>query len=260
MPTLPCPHLVISPDSTVLRLGLDRAERRNALTLDMYSALADALNSAARNPQVRVIVIEGRNGCFTSGNDLEDFMRAPNVQPDHPVVRFMHALHTCPKPVVAVVEGLAIGIGTTLLLHCDLVFVERNATLRMPFVSLGLCPEFASSYLLPQRVGAARAAALLMLNETFTGTQAAEWGIANAALDIATLQAHANSKILQLANQPPAALRRTKALLKQPHTAAIDAAIERELVEFVKGLQSAECKEAITAFKEKRQADFSAFE
>lgn len=260
MSTPPCPHIVISRNSAVLRLAMDRPERRNALTLDMYAALADALTHAAQDPTTRVVVIEGRHGCFTSGNDLEDFLRAPSVQPDHPVVRFMRALHTCPKPVVAVVEGLAIGIGTTLLLHCDLVFVASNATLRMPFVSLGLCPEFASSYLLPQRVGAARAAALLMLDEPFTGTQAAEWGIANTALEATALYDHANQQIQRLATQPPAAVRRTKALLKQPHAAAIEAVIEQELIQFVQGLKSAECKEAITAFKEKRQADFSKFE
>jgi enoyl-CoA hydratase/carnithine racemase len=163
------------------------------------------------------------------------------------------------KPVVAVVKGFAIGIGTTLLLHCDLVYVADDAKLQLPFVNLGLCPEYASSYLLPRLIGKAKASELLLLGESFSGAKAAELGIATASAPWDELNEYAQEKINRLANQPPGAVKRTKALLSQSQRLAIDECLQAEYKAFAEGLGSEECKESVTAFFEKRAPDFSRF-
>ena len=166
----------------VATIEIARPEKKNALTQAMYQAMADALTAAQADPAVRAVLITGQPGIFTSGNDLEDFMQRPPQGPDSPVFRFMRALLECDKPVVAAVTGAAIGIGTTLLLHCDFVYVSDEARLAMPFVGLGLVPEFASSLVVPQRMGHVKAAEKLLLGDPFTGPEAVECGIANAVL------------------------------------------------------------------------------
>ncbi|RYZ88275.1 MAG: enoyl-CoA hydratase, partial [Moraxellaceae bacterium] len=209
------PQILVTHNERILRVELNRPERKNALSLAMYAALADIILAANKNPDVRVVVISGVNECFTSGNDLLDFMNDPEIRDTHPVVRFMSALQHCEKPVVAIVQGHAVGIGTTMLLHCDLVYAAQDARLQLPFVNLGLCPEYASSYLVPRLVGQQKAAELLLLGETFSGIDAEKMGFVNAALPSNELIAFAETKIQRLANQPPAAVRRAKSLLKK---------------------------------------------
>ncbi|RYZ84315.1 MAG: enoyl-CoA hydratase, partial [Moraxellaceae bacterium] len=176
------PQILVTQDSKVLRIQFNRPERKNALSLAMYAALADILIAVNQHEETRVVVLSGVNECFTSGNDLVDFMNEPNIHDKHPVVRFMDALRNCPKPVVAIVQGHAVGIGTTMLLHCDLVYAAEDARLQLPFVNLGLAPEYASSYLVPRLVGQQKAAELLLLGEAFSGSDAEKMGFVNKSL------------------------------------------------------------------------------
>ncbi len=254
-----CPDLLVDLSESILTLRFNRLGRKNAITLAMYAAAAEVIAEAGRNPGVRVILLADNQGCFTSGNDLMDFMKEPEIHADHPVVRFMQGLQRVEKPVVARVRGPVVGIGATLLLHCDLVYASDDARLQLPFVNLGLCPEYAASWLLPRHLGYQRAAELLLLGEPFTGAQAADMGLINMAVPDAELDALVDQKLARLVAQPPAAMRRAKLLMKQSQQASVDAAIQREYVAFSEGLQSEECKEAVTAFFEKRAPDFSRF-
>jgi enoyl-CoA hydratase/carnithine racemase len=254
------PQILVTHEQRILRIQFNRPERKNALSLAMYAALADIIHAANNEPGVRVVVLSGVNECFTSGNDLLDFMNDPEIRGSHPVVRFMTALQNCSKPVVAIVQGHAVGIGTTLLLHCDLVYAAQDARLQLPFVNLGLCPEYASSYLVPRLVGQQKAAELLLLGEPFSGTDAEKMGFVNAALPNQELITFAETKIQRLANQPPAAVRRAKLLLRKTHHQGVEAALAAEFIGFAEGLNSEECKESVTAFFEKRAPDFSRFE
>lgn len=254
------PQILVAQDERILRIQFNRPERKNALSLAMYATLADVIHAASTDRNVRVVVLCGANECFTSGNDLLDFMNEPEIHDQHPVVRFMVALQNCLKPVVAVVQGHAVGIGTTLLLHCDLVYAAQDARLQLPFVNLGLCPEYASSYLVPRLVGQQKAAELLLLGESFSGKDAEKMGFVNAALPSNELLAFAETKIQRLANQPPAAVRRAKSLLKKTQHQGVETALAAEFIGFAEGLNSDECKESVTAFFEKRTPDFSRFE
>ncbi|WP_039913483.1 enoyl-CoA hydratase [Cellvibrio mixtus] len=255
----PIPHVVSQLQDRVLTLSLNRPERKNALSLAMYSALAALISSADTNPQIRVIVLTGTDEFFTSGNDLMDFMNEPQIHEQHPVVRFINALRHCGKPVVAIVRGYAVGIGTTMLLHCDLVYVADDARLQLPFVNLGLCPEYASSFLVPRVVGQQKAAELFLLGEPFSGAEAADIGLATKAVPANELNNYAHLKIQRLAQQPPAAVRRSKALLRAATLQAVESALHAEYAGFAEGLNSDECKESVTAFFEKRAPDFSRF-
>lgn len=259
MITSPIPQILAQLDHRVLTLSLNRPERKNALSLSMYDALADLITSADVDPEIRVLVLTGTNEFFTSGNDLLDFMNDPEIRANHPVVRFMDALRDCGKPVVAVVRGHAVGIGTTLLLHCDLVYATDDARLQLPFVNLGLCPEYASSYLVPRLVGQQKAAELFLLGEPFSGAEAASLGLVTKALPWDELSEYAHAKIQRLALQPPASVRRSKALLRAATKPAVAAALQAEYIGFAEGLGSEECKESVTAFFEKRTPDFSRF-
>ncbi len=255
----PIPQILAQLDSRVLTLSFNRPERKNALTLAMYGALADLIKTADEDKEVRVLVLTGTDEFFTSGNDLMDFMNEPEIHDNHPVVRFMEALLHCSKPVVAVVRGHAVGIGTTLLLHCDLVYAADDARLQLPFVNLGLCPEYASSYLVPRLVGQQKAAELFLLGEPFSGADAAALGLVTKAVPWDELTEYSRAKISRLALQPPGAVRRTKALLRAATNAPVDACLRAEFSGFAAGLVSDECKESVTAFFEKRAPDFSRF-
>ncbi len=259
MITSPIEHVLVREDNRVCYINFNRPERKNALTLAMYAALAELIIAANDAVSVRVIVLGGTDEFFTSGNDLLDFMNDPQIRDDHPVVRFMRALQDSVKPVVAVVRGHAVGIGTTMLMHCDLVYAADDARLQLPFVNLGLCPEYASSYLLPRLVGHQKASELLLLGKAFSGAEAAHMGIVTAAVPWDELTGYAKEKITALAAQPPTAVKRAKALLKQASRSSIEAALQAEFVGFAEGLQSDECKESVTAFFEKRAPDFSRF-
>ena len=247
----------------VATIEIARPEKKNALTVAMYQAMADALTAAREDTAVRAVLITGQPGVFTSGNDIEDFMARPPGQGseglDSPVFRFMRALLDCDKPVVAAVTGAAIGIGTTLLLHCDLVYVADDARLAMPFVSLGLVPEFASSLLVPQLMGHRRAAEKLLLGDPFTAEQAVECGLANAVLPAGELVNHARRIAERFNALPPGAVREAKQLLRAPQREQVLATIRTEGALFAQRLRSPEATEAFQAFFQKRKPDFSKF-
>ena len=247
----------------VATIEIARPEKKNALTMAMYQAMADAIDAARADAGVRALLITGQPGIFTSGNDLEDFMQRPpgagsNAEAS-PVRQFMRALLECDKPVVAAVTGAAIGIGTTLLLHCDLVYVSDEARLAMPFVGLGLVPEFASSLLLPQRIGMARAAEKLLLGDPFSGADAVELGLANAVLPAGEVVNHARRVAERFNALPPGAVRESKRLLRAPQQQAVVDTIQSEGELFAARLRSPEAKEAFQAFFQKRRPDFSKF-
>ncbi len=241
----------------VTTIEIARPEKKNALTMAMYEAMAGAIGAAQADNAVRALLIIGQPGIFTAGNDLADFMAHPPSGEDSPVFRFMRALSGCEKPVVAAVSGAAVGIGTTMLLHCDLVYVAEDARLSMPFVSLGLVPEFASSLLLPRLTGRAMAAEKLLLGEPFSGAEAVVLGLANKALPAGEVLDHALRIAQRFTLLAPGAVRESKRLLRAPLAERIDATIRAEAVVFSQRLMSAEAIESFKAFFEKRKPDFS---
>jgi enoyl-CoA hydratase/carnithine racemase len=247
----------------ILTLEFNRLERKNAITGAMYQTLADALRDAEADTTVRAILIAGKPEIFTAGNDLDDFLNNAGegaMTEQRPVFQFMTALESCTKPVVAAVAGAAVGIGTTLLMHCDLVYAADNAKFSMPFTQLGLCPEFASSLLVAQTAGYTRAAEKLLLGEAFLAQEALEMGIVARVLPAAELLAFAQGQAAKLAKLPPASVRTTKALMKRARSPLIREAISAENERFSAMLQGAEAKEAFTAFFDKRKPDFSRFD
>lgn len=248
----------------ILTLEFNRPERKNAITGAMYHTMADALLAADTDPEVRAILITGKADLFTAGNDLEDFVRnfGPGAQVTDaaPVFQFMRALSGATKPVVAAVGGAAVGIGTTLLMHCDLVYAADNAKFAMPFAQLGLCPEFASSLLLAQVAGYPRAAEKLLLGEAFGAQEALEMGLVSKVLPAEQLLAFAQGQAAKLVALPAASIRTTKALMKRARTPAIIDAMAAENQQFGAMLQGAAAKEAFTAFFQKRKPDFSRFD
>ena len=247
----------------VATIEIARPEKKNALTVAMYQAMCEALNAAREDGAVRAVLITGQPGIFTSGNDIEDFLqRAPGQGSDamdSPVFRFMRALLDCDKPVVAAVTGAAIGIGTTMLLHCDFVYVSDEARLAMPFVGLGLVPEYASSLVVPQLMGQRRAAEKLLLGDPFTPEQAVECGIANAVLPAGEVVNHARRVAERFNHLPPGAVREAKRLMRAPQRELVLQTIRTEGELFAKRLRSPEAMEAFQAFLQKRKPDFSKF-
>ncbi|AWL11609.1 2-(1,2-epoxy-1,2-dihydrophenyl)acetyl-CoA isomerase [Saliniradius amylolyticus] len=243
----------IDHKQAVLVLTLKRSEKKNAITLPMYAAMADALEKAKEDESLRAVLIRGEGADFTAGNDISVFAEAGNEHLGD-TVRFMHALKNCPLPVVAQVQGRAIGIGTTLLLHCDLVYCADNAQFSLPFVDLALVPEYASSYLLPKLVGHRKAAEWLMLAEPFGAEEAREFGLVNAVISETELEASAWQAALKLAAKPKYALALTKKLMKYEQQ-AVTAHMNEELDFFLEQVQSPAAKEAFQAFLEKRTPD-----
>ncbi|MGY2287243.1 enoyl-CoA hydratase-related protein [Pseudomonas gingeri] len=245
--------IVIEREGGLLTLRLNRADKKNALTRAMYSQLGQALRQADEDPAIRAVLIRGSEECFTSGNDIADFLEEPPSDLDSPVFHFMRSLLDCRKPLIAAVAGPAVGIGTTLLLHCDLVYVSADARLRMPFVNLGLCPEFGSSLLLPRLVGHARAAELLLLGEGFSGEQAAAWGLATAALSSgAEALARAREAALRFEQLAPTAVQISKELMKAPDREQLRKVVEAEGALFVQRLRSPEAIAALSGFMTRR--------
>jgi enoyl-CoA hydratase/carnithine racemase len=240
-------------------IEIARPEKKNALTQAMYTAMAEAIAAADADAAIRAVLVTGQPGIFTSGNDLEDFMQRPPAGEDSPVFQFMKALAACGKPVVAAVTGGAIGIGTTMLLHCDLVYVSDEARLAMPFVGLGLVPEYASSLLVTQLVGHVKATELLLLGEPFNGEAAVEMGIANAVLPAAEVVNHARRMAERFNALPPGAVRESKALMRRAQKALVEETVRVEGEIFGKRLRSPEAMEAFQAFFQKRKPDFSKF-
>jgi enoyl-CoA hydratase/carnithine racemase len=239
----------------ILTITFNRPDKKNALTSTMYAVLADALEAADTDPAVRVILFSGNGGAFTAGNDLQDFLNNPPQGDNTPVFRFLRAISTASKPLVAAVSGVAVGVGTTMLLHCDLVYAGESAKLSLPFVNLALVPEAASSLLLPAMIGHHRAAELFMLGEAFTPTTAKDYGIVNAIYPDDKLLAEATAVAAKLAAKPPTALRLTKQLLKRTK-GDVAGQMAEEGQHFRSQLKSAEAREAMTAFFEKRPPKF----
>jgi len=243
----------------VATIEIARPEKKNAITGAMYSAMADALTVATADAAVRAVLITGQPGIFTSGNDIEDFMQRPPGSTESPAFVFMKALIGCDKPVVAAVTGAAIGIGTTMLLHCDFVYVSDEARLAMPFVSLGLVPEFASSLIVPQLMGNARAAEKLLLGDPFTGADAVDCGIANAVLPANEVVNHARRIAERFNALPPGAVRDSKRLMRRARSQSTMETIATEAGLFAARLRSPEAQEAFSAFFQKRKPDFAKF-
>lgn len=243
----------------VLTIRLNRLDKKNSLTQEMYTALAAAFNDAAQNSEVRVALLAAHPECFCAGNDMADFLKTGIVNEDTPVIRFMHALSGFPKPVVAAPAGVAVGVGVTMLMHCDLVYAGEQTRFSMPFVSLGICPEFAVTYLLPRQVGHVRACELALTGEVFSAQKALEYGLVNAVLPNAEVEAKALERARHLAQLPPNAVRVTKALLKRWSADTVKEAIPLEGTQFGTMLKQPEALEAINAFLQKRKPDFSRF-
>jgi enoyl-CoA hydratase/carnithine racemase len=251
--------VVITRTGNVLEICFNRPEKKNALTRAMYAAVVDAFSAADADPTIRVVLLTGTGDTFTSGNDIKDFQQRAASNSTSAASPFLTALSSLTKPLVAAVNGAAIGVGTTMLAHCDLIIAARSARFVMPFTSLGLVPEAASSLLFPQIVGPQRANALLLLGEPLDAPTALQWGFVNQVVDDAALLDTARALATRLAALPPQAVRQTKHLIKQ---GAPDVAgrIAEELVAFRDRLASPEAAEAFAAFVEKRKPDFSRFD
>lgn len=249
-----------SKNNGVLTIAFNRPQKKNAITSAMYQLMADAIKDGEADPAVRAILITGKPEIFTAGNDLEDFLKNSSAEVgDRPVAQFMRALSGASKPVVAAVAGNAVGIGTTLLLHCDLVYAADNAKFALPFAQLGLCPEFASSMLMQQIVGYPRAAEKLMLGEAFSAQEAYDIGLVSRVLPVAELEEFARGQAAKLVALPASSLRTTKRLMKNAQADAIQARMMEENRHFGEMLGAKEAKEAFTAFFEKRKPDFTKF-
>jgi enoyl-CoA hydratase/carnithine racemase len=250
--------VLVTIEERVLRIEMNRPEKKNALTVSMYADMAAALKQADADDAVRAILIHGQVDCFTAGNDLQDFLDVSSSLEDSSVDHFTTILPTVRKPLVAAVGGVAVGIGTTMLLHFDLVYAAENARFILPFINLALVPEAASSMLLPRLAGYQRAAELLMLGEPFDAEQAREIGFVNRVVPPDALMEQAFQSARSLAEKPPAAMLAAKELLKRG-AESVEARMQAENAIFSECLVSPEAKEAMTAFVERRKPDFSNF-
>lgn len=248
----------VSLEDYILTLRMHRPEKKNALFGSMYTRMARLLEQANADTSVRVILIAGNDACFTSGNDVATFTASePDDSGELPSVRFLHAIARCEVPIVAAVNGPAIGVGTTMLLHCDFVVAGEDAYFQTPFVNLGVCPEAGSSYVMPLRMGTRAAAQMLMLGDKYGAQQAQSQGLVSSVHPVASFEHEALQVARQLAGKPPASLRATKRLLRAPLMPALEAAMVTEMEEFGACLQTPEFGEAISAFMERREPDFS---
>ncbi|MCB4363619.1 enoyl-CoA hydratase [Hydrogenophaga taeniospiralis] len=249
--------ILVHTEDGVTTLTFNRPDKKNSITAAMYAALADALAAAEADPAVRCVVFQGHEAIFSAGNDIADFLNAPPATQDSPVFRFLRGIALFPKPVIAAVCGPAVGIGTTLLFHCDLVYAGDNAAFSMPFANLGLCPEAASSLLVPQMLGYHRAAEALLLGEPFMAEAALEVGLVNRVLPPLEAAGYAQSVARKLAAKPLSSLIETKRLMKKGQTEQVLAQMAEEGASFGRMLREPAAKEAFTAFMERRKPDFS---
>ena len=244
-------------DQGVMTLTFNRLDKKNSITAAMYASLADAVENAQINAEVRVVLIQGHETIFSAGNDIADFLNRPPSGQDAPVFRFLRAIAGFSKPLLAAVAGPAVGIGTTLLFHCDLVYAGDNAAFSMPFVNLGLCPEAGSSILVPQMMGYHRAAEALLMGEPFMAEAAQEVGLVNRVVPPTELNSYAQAQARKLAAKPLSSLVETKRLMKMGQSAQVLAQIEAEAASFGHMLQAPAAREAFGAFMDKRRPDFS---
>ena len=249
-------QVLVTRRDPVCEVRLNRPEKRNALNSDMYEAMVGALSQAESDEELRVVLLSGEGACFTGGNDLKDFLDAPAIiQPDHVISRFLRAISGFSKILIAAVHGPTVGIGATLLLHCDLVVAAARSTrLIMPFVQLGVVPEAASTLMLPRLLGHRRAAEILFLGEPLDAQTAKEWGLVNRVVEDETLMEQARALADAAARQPPGAVRATKRLMKSAQDAEVAGRMEEELKVFAERLRSAEFAAAAQAFFGKSSA------
>jgi enoyl-CoA hydratase/carnithine racemase len=252
-------HIKTELHDGVLIISINRPDKKNAINLAMYDRLTVALEECDLDDRVRVVMLTGIGGNFTSGNDLADFLQTPPITQDSPALRFLLAVSSVRKPLIAAVEGVVIGVGVTMLLHCDLVYAGEGALFQMPFVNLGLCPEAGSTLLMPLMMGHQRAAELLLLGEPFSAEKAREVGIVNALFPDGQVLESALAKTLQLVTQPAASVRLAKELLKRHTSALMREIILHEVACLMERLKSPEAAEALEAFLQRRKADFSKF-
>jgi enoyl-CoA hydratase/carnithine racemase len=249
--------ILIHTEAGVCTVTLNRVGKKNSLTQAMYTTLAEALAQAEADAATRVVVFQGDPAIFSAGNDIGDFLNAPPATQESPVFRFLRALAGFSKPIVAAVCGPAVGIGTTMLFHCDLVYAGDNAAFSMPFVNLGLCPEAASSLLVPQMLGYHRAAEALLLGEPFMAEAALEVGLVNRVVPPTECNAVAQAQARKLAAKPLSSLVETKRLMKKGLLAPVLERMAEEGASFGRMLREPAAREAFTAFMEKRLPDFS---
>ena len=241
----------------VMTITFNRPDKKNSITAAMYAAMADALAQAEEQDAVRVVVFQGNETIFSAGNDIADFLEKPPSSQDAPVYRFLHGIAAFPKPIVAAVCGPAVGIGTTMLMHCDLVYAGDNAAFSLPFVNLGLCPEAASSLLVPQMLGYHRAAEALLLGEPFMAEAALEVGLVNRIVPPTEARNLAQAQARKLAAKPIRSLVETKRLMKKGQAQLVLQQMTEEGASFGRMLGEPAAREAFTAFMEKRRPDFS---
>ena len=244
-------------EAGVMTITLNRLDRKNSITAAMYGAMADALATAEADASVRVVVLQGHETVFSAGNDIGDFLNKPPAGMDSPVFRFLHGIATFTKPLLAAVCGPAVGVGTTMLFHCDLVYAGDNAAFSMPFVNLGLCPEAASSLLVPQMLGYHRAAEALLLGEPFMAEAALEVGLVNRVVPPTEANGIAQAAARKLAAKPLSAMVETKRLMKKGQQQLVLQQMAEEGKSFSRMLGEPAAKEAFGAFMEKRKPDFS---
>lgn len=250
-------EILIHVESGVMTITFNRIEKKNSISSAMYATMADALVQADSSSVVRVVVFQGHEAVFCAGNDIEDFLKGPPTSQESPVMRFLYAISSFTKPLIASVCGPAVGVGTTMLLHCDLVYAGDNAAFSMPFVNLGLCPEAASSLLVPQMLGYHRAAEALLLGEPFMAEAALEVGLVNRVLPPLEANNYAQATARKLAAKPVSSLIETKRLMKKGQAALVAQCIVDEAKSFGRMLGEPAAKEAFGAFLEKRKPDFT---
>jgi enoyl-CoA hydratase/carnithine racemase len=243
-------------DAGVMTITFNRLDKKNSITSSMYATMAEALAQAATDPAVRVVVFQGHESIFSAGNDIGDFLNQPPTTQESPVFRFLRGIATFEKPLLAAVAGPAVGIGTTMLFHCDLVYAGDNAAFSMPFVNLGLCPEAASSLLAPRMFGYHRAAEALLMGEPFFAEAAQEVGLVNRVVPPTEVNGYAQAQARKLAAKPLTSLIATKRLMKGD-TQAVLQKMDEEGQSFGRMLREPAAKEAFGAFMEKRKPDFS---
>ncbi len=250
-------HIVTEHSGSVLRVELNRPTKRNAMTSGMYVKLADVFNDAAKDERTRVVLWHGAGDSFCAGNDVEDFLKNPPGPGESPQARLMNALLDFDKPLIAAVQGAAIGGGTTMLTHCDFVYAGESAKFQMPFVNLAVVPEFGSSFSVPARIGHLRAAELILLGLPFDAQRASNLGLVTQVVPDQNLLAIATETARQLAVKPAGALQASKRLMKRPFREQIKAAMATENEVFSAQVRSEDAKEALTAFLEKRRPRFN---
>lgn len=253
----PFKDILSHTEAGVMTITLNRVDKKNSLTAAMYAAMADALESARTDAAVRVVVIQGHETIFSAGNDIGDFLNKPPAGMDSPVFRFLRGIAAFPKPLLASVCGPAVGVGTTMLFHCDLVYAGDNAAFSMPFVNLGLCPEAASSLLVPQMLGYHRAAEALLLGEPFMAEAALEVGLVNRVVPPMEANGVAQSVARKLAAKPISSLVETKRLMKKGQQQMVQQQMDEEGASFGRMLGEPAAREAFGAFMQKRKPDFS---